>query len=147
MKDPQFPELHQHIGTELYRLRTAGKQTLEGLADDLDASHATLSLIENGRYGCLTLDYLKKLALHHGKTLGDLLPESEQRGTRLIQHNNAGDNHQLASHIHNEAGHAAKLIEHQEAEIAHLRKEAEFLRGMLRSDTRSEHATPTGVRT
>jgi transcriptional regulator with XRE-family HTH domain len=61
------------IGSNLHKLRHSKEQKLETVAKAIGVKHSVISKIEHGRYECLNLRLLLKLANYFEVPITDLL--------------------------------------------------------------------------
>ncbi|SMC36349.1 helix-turn-helix domain-containing protein [Papillibacter cinnamivorans] len=71
------------IGKKLKTLRTDAGLTLQEAAEAIGGSIAHLSLVENGRSG-ISLSKLQRLLTRYGKTMADLVEDSDLSDSRVV---------------------------------------------------------------
>jgi len=65
--------LFENIGNKLYYLRHLKREKIASVAIETGISKAVISKIENGKYYCLSVDLLVRLAEHYKTPLNKLL--------------------------------------------------------------------------
>lgn len=75
--NPILSDLLQQIGQKLRQVRQVRNEKLVTVANAIGISHAVISLIENGRYNCLSFALLSKLTHHYNITINEVLTCTE----------------------------------------------------------------------
>lgn len=91
MKQIDIHSLLTTIGDNLRTIRNARKETLQGVASEIDITHPIISKIENGRYKNLQLSLLIKLCNHYNIPLQQIL---SLEIANIFQLTNNGEGHQ-----------------------------------------------------
>lgn len=68
----QLNESLLHIGQKLSHIRRTRNEKLITVAKAVDMSHGIISRIENGRYNCLSVELLFKLAHYYSISVEEL---------------------------------------------------------------------------
>jgi transcriptional regulator with XRE-family HTH domain len=67
--DHQLNDLLSGIGKEFYTIRHQRDEKLTSVAKAIGVSHSVISQVENGRYHCLNLELVSRLANYYNVAL------------------------------------------------------------------------------
>lgn len=122
MKKIDLNQLLETIGNNLNLIRTARKETLEGVAATVGSTHGVLSKIENGRYTGLSLSLLAKLCNHYEVTLQQVLELEATQIFQCTQTNTEGTTGNILKQVANELSEGYQVATEQfQSEIKYLR--------------------------
>lgn len=146
MKKIDLNQLFETIGHNLNIIRTARKETLEGVAESVESTHSALSKIENGRYPGLSLSLLVKLCNHYEITLQQVLGLDAIQIFQCLQNNSEGSTGNILKQVANEVSEGFHVaLDQYKSEVDYLRNQVEHLRNLLENTNANNDSLPIKI--
>lgn len=117
-----FEEILIKVGRNLSAIRSAKRQTQDGVARSVGVTHPVISKIESGQYN-LTVELLVKLCNHFSITLLELFDFETSQVFYFTQKNRTGDHHK--QYVYHEHTDGYDIL------IKELKSEIDYLRGFI----------------